>query len=213
MKTTLLLHFVLLTASAFAGTVTAPPEAVVQEKDNAWSFYASISGYAVPDDSDFLSPVFTADHGVLHLEARHNYEALDAASLWLGWNFSFGEKWTLDFTPMIGGVFGDVEGLAPGWRLALSRGPFEFTTEAEFFLDAEDYGEDFFYAWSELTWSFTDSFWIGLALQRTRTYETGLDLQRGVLVGFSFRGLDVTGYVFNLGWDDPLYVLSLGCGF
>jgi hypothetical protein len=200
---------------AHAGSPANPPASttVHETEKSAWSIAASLSGYAVPDDSDFLSPLFTADRDWLHLEARYNYENLDTASVWLGYNFSFGEKWVLDFTPMIGGVFGETEGVAPGWRLALSRGPLEFTSEAEFVFDSEDSSEDFFYAWSELTWSFTDWLWAGLALQRTRTYETDLDVQRGILVGFTIRDVDITTYVFNWGWDDPLLVFSLGFHF
>lgn len=189
------------------------PVVPLEKAKNEWSFSASLSGYSVPDDKDFLSPVLTADRGWLHLEARHNYESLDTASVWFGWNFGFGERWVLDFTPMVGGVFGHTEGIAPGWRLGLSRGAFEFTTEAEFVFDAENRDDDFFYAWSELTWSFTDSFWAGLALQRTRLYETGLDLQRGVLVGFALGDAEITGYVFNLGWEDPTWVVSVGFNF
>jgi hypothetical protein len=208
--------FLLFAASrASAGALVAAPTelGVIEEEAPEWSFSASLSGYVVPDDRDYLSPLFTADRDWLHLEARYNYEALDTASVWLGWNFSCGEHWVFDFTPMVGGVFGHTKGVAPGWRLALGRGAFEFTSEAQFVFDAEDSSENFFYAWSELTWSLTDNFWVGLALQRTRAYETDLDVQRGFLVGFSIHDVELTTYVFNWGWDDPLLVFSIGLHF
>ena len=191
----------------------AIPGALEEQATIGWSFSASVSGYVIPDDSDYLSPLFTADRDWLHLEGRYNYENLDTASVWLGYNFSFGEKWVLDLTPMVGGVFGDTQGIAPGWRLALSRGAFEFTSEAEFVFDADSSDDNFFYAWSELTWSVTDSFWVGLALQRTRAYETELDIQRGFLLGFSFKSVEFTTYVFNWGWTDPTLVFSVGVNF
>lgn len=194
-----------------AKAAVSPPAA--QEAAKEWSFSGSVSGYVIPDGEDYLSPVLTADRGWLHLEFRHNYESIDTGSAWLGYNLSFGEKWTLDLTPMVGGVFGHTKGVAPGWRLALSRGAFEWATEAEFVFDAEDSENDFFYAWSELTWSPTDWLWVGLALQRTRAYETDLDIQRGILAGFSFKGVDFTAYVFNWGWDDPTFVFSVGVEF
>jgi hypothetical protein len=206
----------LFAASQASGGAHSVASAGIGTRENEvpeWSFSASLSGYAVPDDKDYLAPLLTADRDWLHLEARHNYEALDTASLWVGWNFSCGEKWVFDFTPMVGGIFGHTKGLAPGWRLGLSRGALEFTSEAEFVFDAEDSSEDFFYAWSELTWSFTERFWVGLALQRTRAYETDLDVQRGVLVGCSVRDVELTAYVFNWGWDDPLLVFSIGVSF
>jgi hypothetical protein len=184
-----------------------------EEESSDWSFSASVTGYSIPDARDYLSPVLTADGGRFHFEARYNYESLDTASVWLGYNLSFGEKWVLDLTPMVGGVFGDSRGVAPGWRLALSRGAFEFTTEAEYFFDSESSDDSFFYAWSELTWSFTDSFWAGIALQRTRAYQTELDIQRGILVGVSVGDVSITGYVFNWGWTDPTFVLAIGWEF
>lgn len=189
------------------------PAVLEEVEDGTWSFSSSLSGYVVPDDHDYLAPLFTADREGLHLEARYNYEALDTASAWIGYNMSIGEKWVLDFTPMIGGVFGDTQGVAPGWRIALSHGALELTSEAEFMFDAEDSSESFFYAWTELTWSFTDCFWAGLALQRTRAYKTDLDIQRGFLLGLSIKGIDFTGYVFNWGVDDPLLVFSIGTEF
>jgi hypothetical protein len=185
----------------------------MDENPDQWSFSASVSGYVIPDDRDYLSPVFMADRDWLHLEARYNYESLETGSLWLGYNFSFGERWVLELTPMVGGVFGDTRGIAPGWRLSLSRGSFEFTTEAEYLFDLDDSSDNFFYAWSELTWSFTDSFWVGLALQRTRAYATDLDIQRGFLVGVSIRDVDFTAYVFNWGWTEPTLVFSVGFDF
>jgi hypothetical protein len=189
------------------------PVSEVAEESSQWSFSASVTGYAIPDDRDYLSPLLSVDRGWLHLEARHNYESLDTASVWLGYNLSFGEKWVLDLTPMVGGVFGDSRGIAPGWRLGISRGSFEFTTEAEYFFDSESSDEDYFYAWSELTWAFTDSFWAGFALQRTRAFETDLDIQRGILIGVTFHEVDITAYVFNWGWTDPTFVLSIGWEF
>jgi len=42
---------------------------------------------------------------------------------------------------------------------------------------------------------------------------TKLDVQRGVLVGFSYKRMDFTTYIFNAGWTDPTVVLSLGIKF
>jgi len=191
-----------------------PPDPAVEEiKASEWSFSASAFAYSIPDDKDYLSPLLTADLGWLHMEARHNYEALHTASLWLGCNFSFGEKLVFDFTPMIGGVFGHTKGLAPGWRMALSHGAFELTSEAEFVFDAKNSDDNFFYMWSELTWSPIDWLWIGLAGQRSRIFQSELDIQRGFLIGVTIRKVDFTAYVFNWGWTDPAFVLSVGMKF
>jgi len=51
------------------------------------------------------------------------------------------------------------------------------------------------------------------AVQRTRLYHTNLDIQRGILVGLSYKKVDFTTYVFNLGWTDPTVVLAVGVSF
>ena len=81
-----------------------------------WSFYASASTYILPDDPDYVQPAFTADRGWLHLEGRFNYEDRDTGSAWFGYNFSVGDTVTLEFTPMIGAVFGTTDGIAPGYK-------------------------------------------------------------------------------------------------
>lgn len=46
-------------------------------------------------------------------------EGRSTGSVWLGYNFSVGQTVSLEFTPMIGGVFGNTSGLAPGYRASL----------------------------------------------------------------------------------------------
>jgi hypothetical protein len=104
------------------------------EAEDGWQFSASLYGYDVPESDDYLNPNFTADRGRLHFEARYNYEAIDSGSLWAGANFSVGESWVFDSTVMLGGVFGDVEGVAPGYRLSLTHGWFELASEGEYFI-------------------------------------------------------------------------------
>jgi hypothetical protein len=50
---------------------------------------------------------------------RYNYENLRTGSLWAGCNFSWGKTWQFAVTPMIGGVFGRTNGIAPGCEASL----------------------------------------------------------------------------------------------
>jgi hypothetical protein len=54
---------------------------------------------------------------------------------------------------------------------------------------------------------------LGLVSQRTRAYHTSLDIQRGVLVAFTYKKVNFTTNVFNFGWTVPTEVLSLGLNF
>ncbi|HJQ99210.1 MAG TPA: hypothetical protein VJ826_12935 [Candidatus Polarisedimenticolaceae bacterium] len=200
-----------IAAAVFAIGLASAARAAESEK--TWAFSATAYGYDVPDDEDFVNPGFTADRGMLHLEARYNYEALDSASIWGGANFSVGKSWVFDSTVMLGGVFGDAEGFAPGFRLSLTRDWLEITSEAEYYIDNHDHEENFFYTWSEIAGYPLEWFRLGVAVQRTRAYQTDLDVQRGPFVGFTWKQLDVSAYVFNPASDDATYTLGLGVEF
>ena len=118
-----------------SAATNTPPDA----DEKAWSFSASAYTYFVPDDRDYVQPTFTADRGWLHLEARYNYEALDTGSAWVGYNFSGGEKLAWEFTPMLGGVFGDTTGIAPGYKGSLSWWKLELYSEGEYVFDTRQF--------------------------------------------------------------------------
>jgi len=198
----LAMTIVLMHDTAFAQATTG----------DEWSFGAAAYTYIVPDDSNYGQPTFTADRGRLHLEARYNYEALETASAWIGYNFS-GDRLAWEFTPMLGGVFGDTNGIAPGYKGSLEWWKLGLSSEGEYVFDAGDSSDSFFYNWSELTLAPVDRFRFGLVTQRTRVYQTDRDIQRGLLAGFSFKRVDVAGYVFNPDDDKPTFVLAVALTF
>jgi hypothetical protein len=197
-----------------AGPADAGADAAEGESrgEASWSLSPSIYGFVVPDARDYLNPNLAADRGPLHLEARWNYEAFEAGSAWIGWNLAFGEELAVEVTPMVGGVFGSVDGVAPGWLLSVGYGPFSLSSQGEYLIDASGSEGNFLYTWGELDWS-RDWFRTGLAVQRTKAYETELEVQRGLLVGASYRSVELAGYVFDLGWTDPTLVLAVTASF
>jgi hypothetical protein len=192
---------------AQASTNAAP------EDEPVWEFSASAYTYFVPDDGNYAQPTFTADRDWLHLEARYNYEALDTASAWVGYNFGGGETVTWELTPMFGAVFGATDGIAPGYKASLGWRKLELYSEGEYVVDTGDSSDSFFYNWSELTLAPVESFRFGLVTQRTRAYQTDRDIQRGLVAGFSFKRLDLTGYVFNPDDEKPTFVLAVAVTF
>jgi hypothetical protein len=114
---------------------------------------------------------------------------------------------------MMGGVFGDLRGIAPGCELTLNWSRFELYSEGEYFFDSDPQADDFFYNWSELSYSASGRWRAGLALQRTRVYESSLDVQPGLLAGASWERFDLSAYVFNLGWEDPTVVIAVQASF
>ena len=199
-----------------AGAKAQMPAEQVDKDSGAsrnWSFSFTADGYLVPDDSSYGSIAFSADHKLLHLETRYNYEDLQTGSAWVGCNFEAGEKLKLEATPMVGSIFGNTTGVAPGYEVSLTYKRLDVSTEGEFVFDTRDSSGNFFYSWAELGFSPKDWLRIGLAAQHTKVYHTGLDTQRGFFAGVSHRKVDFATYVFNLGWTDPTVVLQVGVSF
>ena len=175
-----------------------------------WSFSAAVYTYLLPDDDNYAQPTVTADHdGGLHLEARYNYEDLDTGSVWVGYTFGGGEAVAWEIKPLIGGVFGETTGLAPGYKGSLSWRMIEGYSEGEYVFTGEA-ADRFFYNWSELTLAPVEWFRGGIVTQRTRAYKTDREIQRGLLVGATYQKLDVTAYVFNPDDSKPTVVLAVG---
>jgi hypothetical protein len=215
-----------LVAIAF-GCVVSGTEAVPQtlpteveiDESASWDFSLSAYTYFIEDDDDYIQTTFTADYDWLHLEARHQYEDLDTASLWVGYNLSFGppdeddDSLTLDFTPMIGGVFGDTDGIAPGYEVTIGWREFELYTEGEYIFDGHHSSDDFFYSWTELTYSFNDWLRAGGALQRTKIRQEDTEFEVGPMVGVTWNVLDFSAFLLYPEEGGPSVVLGLGIEF
>ncbi len=167
----------------------------------------------MPQSQSYAQPTFMMDGDWAHLEARYNNEFLHTASVWFGYDFTVGKKVQIDFTPMIGGVFGKVDGIAPGFELTLTYRKLQLYSASEYVFDTSNRDNSFFYTWTEVSYSPVKWFRVGAASQRTRVYHTGLDVQRGPLVGFTYKKASFSTYVFNPGITQPTWVLSLSYSF
>jgi hypothetical protein len=190
-----------------------PAPAAAAESETAWEFGLSGALYVLPDEEDFVQPTLRADRGMLHLETRYNYEDRDSVSFFAGANFEFGDNLKLALTPMLGGLAGNTEGIIPALEADFTAGIFGAYAEAEYVFDLGDSSSKYFYMWSELSLWPTEWLRAGVVTQRTRVYKTERDIQRGLLLGFSFKRLEGTVYFFNPGSDDHFTVVSLGVSF
>ena len=208
---TALLVPALACAAPDSGHEPSPPSSV---QTPGWAFSATGMYYALPDQSDFLLAIATADHGQLHLEARYNYEALDTGSLFAGWKFSGGDTLTYELTPILGAVFGETHGVAPGFEASLAYGIVDFYIEAEYLHDLESDEDSFIYAWSELGFSPLERLRFGLVGQRTRVYSSDREIQRGGFAQITFGKATLGIYAFNpTDSADRFTILSVGAEF
>ncbi|PWU10923.1 MAG: hypothetical protein C5B50_24460 [Verrucomicrobia bacterium] len=199
--------------AACGQSTNTPADLPPEESKPAWSGSLSLYGYLIPHSRDYVNPNVTADHDWLHLEARYNYESLETGSLWVGYAYHTGTSLVFEATPMLGGVFGNLTGVAPGWNLSISYKSFTLSSQSEYFFDAADSSRNFFYTWSELTYSPLEWLRAGIVVQRTKAYQTPLDIQRGLLVGVTYKRFDFATYVFNAGWTDPTIAFSASVSF
>ena len=110
---------------------------------------ASTYGFFVPDAPDFIMAIVPLDVGLLHVEGRYNYEAQHAGSGFVGLNPRW-EKSELVFTPMFGGVAGDLDGLIPALRLTVNWWKLELYSESEIVFVLRRERIELLYNWSEL---------------------------------------------------------------
>ena len=192
-------------ASPAPTNTAAPP--------NPWEFNLSVTGNDVPNGQSYVSPTLTADRDTLHLEARYDYEALNTGSLWVGYNLSVGKKVVLEATPMIGGVFGHVNGIAPGLEATVTYKKLQLYSANEYIFDTGTKAGDFFYTWTQLTYSPVPWFMAGYVMQRTRAYTTSLDIQRGLLLQVTHKKVTFGTQIFNIGETEPVLMFALGYSF
>ena len=192
-----------------------------ESNEAKWEFSLSTLTYLAQHARDYANPNFTADRDWLHLEARYNYEALKTGSVWLGRNFETGETLKFEVTPMLGGVFGDITGVAPGYEIRVTynknqRKIIELSTEGEYFFDAGTSSGNFFYSWSELSASPADWFRVGVVVERTQASGSS-DVRRGPLVGFNHKckgnDVDLTIYWLAPGSREATFVFGVSVDF
>jgi hypothetical protein len=191
---------------AQVGQITTPADSV----SSPLSVSASGYYYLFPEtDNNTLTLIGYLDYKSVHLEPRYNYEGQNTGSVFAGWKFESEGKINLAVTPMIGVVFGSLKGFAPALELELSYKAFDFYTENEYVIDQAGGMYNFFYTWTELGFSPVERFRTGISAQRTRLYETGLDIQRGIFAEYSFWKLTAGVHYFNPFSKEYFFIASL----
>ena len=164
-------------------------------------------------DNNYTAAIAVADRGPFHLELRHNYEAINATSAFVGWTFSGGETVTWELTPMLGAVRGSTQAFAPGLEMSLAWGRFDYYLEGEYVGDHNGRADSYLYAWSELGFKALEWLRLGVVAQRTRIYGGERELQRGPFAQVSLGRANFGAYWFNPGSNEQVFVASIGVTF
>jgi hypothetical protein len=164
-----------------------------------WGYDVSAFVYVPQDDDVFTAPTVSADRGALHLEARYNYEDLETGSVFIGRNIEFEDKDVSgSIVPVFGVVAGNTAGIAPGVNIDLTWGRFEFSTETEVVVELPESDQSFLYSWVEATLEPIHGLRFGVAGQRTKVKDVGVDQRRGPMLSISARRAWLGFY-----WFDP----------
>lgn len=209
---------VLLAAGAMAQSQTpaephSPSPRPPDVDKQTWEYSLIVDGLLVEGEDGFVSPTLTADRDWLHLEARYNYENFRTGSLWVGRNFSWGKTWQFEVTPMIGGVFGRTNGIAPGCELTVSWKKLEFSLDNEYVFDTTSKSGNFYDAWPQLTFQPVKWFRFGGTAEHTKDFHNDFVVQKGFFIGFNHKKMEFTTYVFNPGSNSTSVALEVGATF
>ena len=190
-----------------------PSPAANMPNAQPWEYWLSVNGYLPEDQDGYVSPTFTADHNWLHLEARYNYENFRTGSLWAGYNFAWGKIWQFAVTPMIGGVFGRTDGIAPGCEASLAWRKLTLSLDNEYVFDTGSKAGNFYYAWPQLTYQLLPWLRVGAVAEHTRVFDTETDRQVGFLVGVNYKRYQFTTFALDPGGRDTNVQLEFGISF
>jgi len=200
--------------SSFAqGQATDSGGTIADSMSPKWAFEADVYYYILPSQKNTSTFLAYADRGAIHFEGRYNYEDLNTGSFFAGYRFETGSKFVIGATPMIGLVIGNIDGIAPGLRLDLSWKKFDFYSETEYVIDFSGNENNYLYTWSELAISPFNNFRTGISANRTRLYQSSLDLQRAAFAQYSFWKLTAGAHYFNPFTDDSFVIVTLGITF
>ena len=178
-----------------------------------WSFSTSGYYYIIPGEKNTLTLIGYADYKSLHFEARYNYEDHKTGSLFAGRRFETGEKFVFGATPMVGVVFGNTDGLAPGIELDASYKIFDYYSETEYVFDFSGKENNYLYIWGEIGINPFNRFRTGLTYQRTKLYQSELDIQRGIFAEYQFWKITAGAYLFDPFSGNQFVIAALSIDF
>jgi len=151
-----------------------------------------------PDQPYMYMPVMHYQHKKnWYAEARYNYEEVETFSLYLGKAFTGGNNLNYSFVPMLGGSVGKFKGISTGLNIDLEYNKFFFSSQAQYSMPTSQYGQYFWYSWSEVGYQSLKWLYAGLSVQHTHLRLIGHELQPGLMIGFTFNRFTIPVYTFD----------------
>jgi len=132
-----------------------------------------------------------------YAEARYNYEEVETFSLYLGRAFTGGNELNYSVVPMLGGSMGKFKGVSTGLNIDMEYNKFFFSSQSQYSMPVSQYGQNYWYSWSEVGYQSMKWLYAGLSVQHTHDRLIGDEVQPGMMIGFMFNKFTIPVYTFD----------------
>jgi len=158
-----------------------------------------VERYSYPHDNNqsFDNVIYIQSAKKWYAEIRYNFAGTQNFSLYLGKTMSGGSNLSYSFTPLLGGVRGQFNGISTGLKMDLGYKAFFFSSQLAYSFSTDHYSESYYYNWSELCFQAIDWLHAGVSIQETHVFQTKRIFEPGLVVGLSFRQFSLPLYCFR----------------
>jgi hypothetical protein len=133
----------------------------------------------------------------VYTELRYNYEAVNAASLYLGKSFTKEGTIKYTLTPMLGLVMGSYNGGSLALNMELEHKKTFVSMQTQYTVSSDDVKDNFFFNWTEIGYQPLKWLYAGVSTQQTVQYGGDVQSEYGILTGFVIKKFTIPVYVFN----------------
>jgi hypothetical protein len=160
------------------------------------------------DNAGFVPMFHLQTKNNWYTELRYNYEDAQTVSLFTGKSFEGGNTLEYSLIPMIGLSTGRFTGASVGLNTDASWKSFNLCSQSQYSIAMKKNTPDFFFNWSELTFSISKNAFAGLSMQYT-LQEKEQTIEPGIVAGINFKSISFPVYVFNPFRTDHYFVVGL----
>lgn len=144
-----------------------------------------------------------------YAEGRFNYEALNTMALYGGKTFAKAGVISYTASPILGVVFGEMNGGSAGLNLEADYGRFNFNTQSQYTFSVQQRTNNFVYSWSDLTYQAFKKLALGASLQQTKLYHANGAFDSGILLKPAYKTWSFPLYIFRPQSKERYFVLGI----
>jgi hypothetical protein len=144
-----------------------------------------------------------------YFEARYNYEDTRTFSIYAGKSFYPDKKEQIEITPLIGGVFGNLNGISPGLNFSASHKRFSTETQTQYTFDLKDPGNSFYWDWTNFSFGVYKNLGIGGSTQIYVPKTGEASALAGPMVNLTFKRFLFEAYSYNPWQEHPVWAFAI----